>query len=79
MADTRALYVISVAAELGSKMQEVVEPVEQQPRPEPLLFAHQHAALRNPAPDYRASVTFRPHRYDSRRRIPTPQPFIAAR
>jgi hypothetical protein len=60
------------ATELRAEMPQVVEPVQYQPRPEPRLLTHQFTRLRHPAPHHRASISLRPHRYDSRRRIPAP-------
>ena len=57
-------------------MREVVERVEQQPRPEARLLAHERAGRGDPPPDDGAAVRLGPHRDDAGRRIPAPQPFV---
>src|SRR5258708_3946139 len=59
-----------------ARMTQIVEAIEQHPRSESRLLAHQFTCLRDSAPNRCVPVALGPYRHDSRRRIPTPEPFV---
>ena len=65
-----------VGHELGSEMPQVVQPVEQQPRPVAYVVPTQLPGLRHPLPHRRTTIMLRPHRHDAGHVIPAPQPFV---
>src|SRR5205085_10856457 len=73
---TRAGCAPPVRCELWAEVLQVVESVEQDPRTEALLLAHQRARLRNAPPHRGAPILLCPHRHDPRRGIPAPQPLL---
>ena len=65
-------------AESIAKVMQVVQTIKDQPRPEALLFADQLPRVRDPPPKGGAAVDVSPDRDNSRRGIPTPNPFVLA-
>ena len=62
----------SVRSKTGAEVPQIVEPVKQQPRPEPGFFSQQLACRGNSAPDDGTSIALRPDGDDAWSPVPAP-------
>ena len=67
---------VALGAEPVAEVLEIVEAIEDEPRPEPDLVAHELAAGGDASPHRRAAIAIRPHRDDARRRVPAREELV---
>jgi len=69
----------SFGRQLHSEVTEVLDPIEKNKGPEPLLLPDQLTAVRFSPKNRGGTVCLRPHRDDAGGVVPSPQPFILDR